>query len=85
MCTRRCDAAHEGTRTSHFCSEHGSPLKRGLDALVAECSSRLAGAGEELTEDQLDDWMAEFLAETGLDQDSAGEDSFAFAELVSDV
>ena len=79
VCTRRCNAAHEGTRTSHFCSEHGSPLKRNLDALEAAAtdgSSPLAGA-EELSNEQLDDWLDDSL---GLDnQDSAS------ADLVGDV
>ena len=79
---QRCDAAHEGTRTAHFCCEHGSPLKRNLDALEAECSSPLAGADDlnldqgasGLSLEQLETWM-----QTSLDPDSAG------AELVGDV
>ena len=38
VCTRRCAAAHEGTRADHFCTEHGSPLKRNLDALEEAAS-----------------------------------------------
>ena len=49
MCTRRCAAAHEGTRADHFCTEHGSPLKRGLDALEE------AAAGDFLQQAALDD------------------------------
>ena len=49
MCTRRCAAAHEGTRTDHFCTEHGSPLKRNLDALEE------AAAGDFLQQAELDD------------------------------
>ena len=49
VCTRRCAAAHEGTRADHFCTEHGSPLKRGLDALEE------AAAGDFLQQAALSD------------------------------
>ena len=81
MCARRCDAAHEGTRTSHFCSEHGSPLKRNLDALEAAAtdgSTLLAGV-EELDDLDIDEEFHALVHSDMQDLDSAG------AVLDSDV
>ena len=81
VCARRCDAAHEGTRTSHFCSEHGSPLKRNLDALEAAAtdgSTLLAGV-EELDDLDIDEEFHALVHSDMQDLDSAG------AVLDSDV
>ena len=72
MCGRRCDALHDGSRVSHYCSEHGSPLKRSLDELAdAASDASLLAAGE--AELNLDSYEAfEEIAMSTLDPDSEG-------------
>ena len=54
MCVRRCAAAHEGTRLSHFCTEHGSPLKRNLDVLEAAAINDSSGAEDVVLDTDID-------------------------------
>ena len=68
MCGRRCDALHDGSRTSHYCSEHGSPLKRSLDELAVAASD-----ASFIGEDELDMWASEEASMSVPEPDSVGE------------
>ena len=69
----RCAAAHEGNRLSHFCIEHGSPLKRNLDVLEAAAINDFSGA-EDVVLDTDIDIDTEFASMTALcETQSAGE------------
>ena len=70
VCGRRCDALHDGSRVSHYCSEHGSPLKRSLDELAdAASGASFLGVGE----DELDMWASEEASMSVPEPDSVGE------------
>ena len=68
VCGRRCDALHDGSRVSHYCSEHGSPLKRSLDEFAVAASD-----ASFIGEDELDMWASEEASMSVPEPDSVGE------------